>query len=285
MWQARGAMKPLRILPEDLAPGDARARDVDWSTLRLERVGAAEHPLFERAYGRLWREFGAAGEMERREVIAERLAWDRPVAGHTLRYELLAVLSGPEIVGLRDHTAIVPPRRPDGSRRVVVHLSHVVVEPALRGGGLSGWLRALPLQLARECAAAAGGADDPITLVGEMEPADGVTPAVMARLRSYDRAGFLEVDPAVVRYHQPDFRPPAQIDATSLRPVPLALVLRRVGDEAATSLRGDELRELLTALYTMFGVHLRPEDMAPLWSQLRALPGPAASVPLLPLLR
>ena len=34
----------------------------------------------------------------------------------------------------------------------------------------------------------------------------GVTPMVMARLRSYDRAGFLKIDPDAVRYLQPDFR-------------------------------------------------------------------------------
>ena len=46
----------------------------------------------------------------------------------------------------------------------------MIVEPPLRGGGLSGWLRAFPLQAGRECAAAAGEpASDRITLVAEME--------------------------------------------------------------------------------------------------------------------
>lgn len=275
---------PLRILPEDLAPGDGRARDVDWSSLRLERIGSAAHPLFQRAYDRLWREFGDKGEMERPDVIAARLAWDprRPVDGHALRYEMIAVLAGDAIVGLRDHTAIVPPREPGAPRTAVVHLSHVLVEPPLRGGGLSGWLRALPLQAARACAAAAGGCDR-ITLLGEMEHPDGVTPAVAARIRSYGRAGFVAVDPARVDYQQPDFRPPGAIAATGLRPVPLMLIVRRVGAEDERSVAGAEVRGLVAALYTMFGVHVRREHMAPLWSRLAALPEPDARVELRPL--
>lgn len=272
--------RDVQLLPEDLAPGDGRARDVDWSRLRLERIRSAAHPLFGRAYERLWREFGAQGEMEREAVIAGRLAWDRPVAGHALRYELLVVLAGQEIVGLRDHTAIVPPRRPGAPGRVLVHLSHVVVEPALRGGGLSGWLRALPLQTARELAADVDAPADAITLVGEMEHPDGVTPAVTARLRSYDRAGFLAVDPATVDYVQPDFRAPHIIEASTLRPVPLMLVVRRVGAEAERTISGAEVRELHTALYTMFGAHIRPEHMAPLWARLDRLPGPLETVAL-----
>ena len=80
-----------------------------------------------------------------------------PSAGSALAYELLVVRRGGEVAALRDHTAVV---RLDGSGRpgpgpVVVHLSHAFVEPPHRGSGLAGWLRALPLQAARRCAAAA----------------------------------------------------------------------------------------------------------------------------------
>ena len=280
------AMQPLRIAPEDLAPGDQRARELDWSRLRVRAVHDPRDPLFHRIYDRLWQEFGARGEMERREVIRERLAWDpqKPVHGHALRYELLAVLAGDGLVGLRDHTAVVPPRtEPDAPTRVLVHLSHVIVEPALRGGGLSAWLRALPLQTARACAAAAGRRCDAITLVGEMEhPSDG-SPDVLARLRSYGRAGFRKPDPQLVHYHQPDFRAPAEIDASSPQPVPLLLALRRVGAEHEGHVAAAELRELVTGLYTMFAVHQRPEHMAPLWAQLAAMPREGL-IPLLPLL-
>ena len=33
--------RDVQLLPEDLAPGDGRARDVDWSRLRLERIRSA----------------------------------------------------------------------------------------------------------------------------------------------------------------------------------------------------------------------------------------------------
>ncbi len=276
-----------RIIPEDLAPGDARALAVDWSRLRVERVRSPDHPLFAPLYDRLWAEFGAHGEMEKRDVITDRFGWDprQRVNHHALLYEMLAVLDGDAIVGLRDHTAIVPrpPHRGDHPGQVIVHLSHVIVEPALRGGGLAGWLRALPLQAARECAAAAGEpGGDAITLVAEMEHPDGVTPMIMTRLRSYDRAGFRKIDPDTVRYVQPDFRPPAEIDASSLQPVPLSLVVRRVGRESEATLPGAEVRALVGALYTMFGVHMRADHMAPLWGLLDHFPGPGETVLLRP---
>lgn len=276
---------PPQLIPEDLAPGDARAFEVEWAGLRVERVRSADHPLFDRLYDRLWREFGALGEMEKRAVIAGRLAWDprRPVAHHALLYEMLAVLAGDELVALRDHTAIVPrpPHRADHPGQVVVHLSHVIVEPPMRGGGLSAWLRAFPLQAARECAAAAGEpAGDRITLVAEMEHPDPRSANVMARLRSYERAGFRKIDPDAVRYLQPDFRPAAEIDASSVQPVPLALVIRRVGREHEPTLSGGEVRAIVGALYSMFGAHARADHLAPLWALLDHFPGPGETVAL-----
>lgn len=278
-------VEPPQLIAEDLAPGDVRALEVDWAGLRVERVRSPDHPLFPRLYARLWQEFGARGEMEKEAVIVERLGWDprQPIAHHALRYEMLAVLAGDELVGLRDHTAIVPAPPHDRGHpgQVFVHLSHVIVEPPLRGGGLSAWLRAFPLQTARECAADAGEpVGDRITLVAEMEHPDGHTPAVMARLRSYDRAGFLKIDPDAVHYVQPDFRLPAEIDASAVQPVPLALVVRRVGREHETTLSGAEARAIVRALYTMFGVHVRADHMAPLWGLLDRLPGPGETVRL-----
>ncbi len=278
---------PLELLAADLAPGDAAARDFDWSGLRVVRIRTPDHPLFQTVYRRLWEEFGPRGEMEKEAVIAARLEWDptRPVHRHAFRYEMLAAVRGEEIVGLRDHTAMVPcpPHRTDHPGQVIVHLSHLIVEPPLRGTGLSGWLRAFPIQTARECARLAGeAARNRITLVAEMEHPDGVTPVVMARLRSYDRAGFLKIDPDEVRYCQPDFRQPAEIDTTSVQPVPLALVVRRVGREADPSISGAEVREIAAALYTMFGVDVRADHMAPLWALLDHFPGPGETIPLRP---
>ncbi len=246
------------FIPEDLAPGDRRARE-HRSDLRVRAVRDAQDPLFDRLYARLWHEFGHRNEMESRATIVERLAQDPRdlVHGHALRYELLAVLDDDDnIVGLRDHTAIVPPAAAPGApSRVLVHLSHVIVEAQHRGTGLAGWLRALPLQTARTCAALARRSCDGITLVGEMEhPSDATD--VQTRLRSY---------------------------ASSLQPVPLMLALRRVGREHERTVPAAEVHELVTGLYTVFAVHQRREDMAPLWAWCDALPRTGA-VPLLPLL-
>ncbi len=245
----------------DLAPGDRRVLAADWTDFTVDTVRSPVDPAFEEGYRRLWTEFGPKGEMESRDVIASRLAWDprRSEGGCALLYEMLVVRRRGEIVAVRDHTAILRP----GAGVVIVHLSHVLVEPALRGSGLASWLRALPVTTARRCAAlAVGGASDvPVTLVAEMERDDGVTTAVVRRLRSYAKAGFSLVDPARLDYHQPDFRSAAEIDASACTPLRLSLVIRRVGREQDRCVAGSEVAALVDALYRMFGVHLPDADM------------------------
>lgn len=275
---------PPELIAADLAPGDTAAIDFDWSGIGIVRIRRPDHPLFRRAYRRLWDEFGPRGEMEKESVIEARLGWHpaHPINHHALLYEMIAVETRGQLIAVRDHTVIVPrPPQREPLKHVLVHLSHMLVEPRMRGSGLSGWLRAFPIQTARECGALAGGSPhDQITLVAEMEHPDGVTPGVMMRLRSYERAGFTKLDPDRVRYHQPDFRAPETIDMTSVRPLPLALIVRRVGREADPAFTGAEVREIVTALYTMFGVHVRAEHMAPLWALLNSFPDPGETVRL-----
>ena len=275
---------PPALLAADLAPGDSAAADFDWASLRVVRIRRPDHPLLEPVYCRLWREFGARGEMETRPVIDARLRGDARGAGDrpALLYEILAVESGGDVIAVRDHTAIAPAAHAAGEQpSVIVHLSHLLIEPRWRGSGLSAWLRAFPIQTARECAAVAGAPHgDRITLAAEMEHVDGGSPDVIARLRSYERAGFSKIDPERVPYCQPDFRPPEVIDRTSVRPVPLALVIRRVGREGEAVIRGSEARAIVAALYTMYGAHLRPDHMAPLWALLDQLPAPDETIAL-----
>ena len=267
--------------PADLAPGDAWAARLDWSDLALHRVCSPGDPRFAAAYDTLWREFGAKGEMEQRAVIVDRLAWEprQPIGGCALHYEMLVLERAGAIVALRDHTAILPLAEPHGP--TVVHLSHALVLPSERGTGLGAWLRALPLVAARACAERAGVAPRKIILVAEMEPPDPAIAERVARLRIYGRAGFRCVDPEHVDYRQPDFRTPAAIDASTLTPLPLALMVRRVGDEDATTVPGAAVRALVRALYTMYGVHQRARDMAPLWRRIDALPAEHEPVRLL----
>ncbi len=275
-----------QLIAADLAAGDLTARDFDWAGTRVVRVRSPLHPRFAPACQRLWAEFGSRGEMEQEEVIRTRLAWSPacPVNGHALLYEMLVVERGAEIIAVRDHTAIVPNARIAGAPEVIVHLSHMLIEPAWRGTGLSGWLRALPIQTGIEGArAAAGAACSPVvTLVAEMEHPDGVTPAVMGRLRSYERAGFLKIDPQRIHYAQPDFRTTGEIDRSAFQPVPLALVARRVGREAERAIGLAEAKRIVAALYVMYGVTMLARHMRPLSDWLDALSEIGEPVALVP---
>ncbi len=275
---------PLRA--EDLAPGDREAAARDRTQLRVRRIRDVTDPDFAVAYDRLFTEFGARGEMEARSVIRDRLAWApaRPVGRAALAYELLVLRRGEEIAALRDHTAIL---QLDASGRprpgpLVVHLSHAFVEPAHRGGGLAAWLRALPLQTARRCAAAVRTVQAPIVLVAEMEAPDPTRPERMPRLRSYERAGFQKVDPAAAPYAQPDFRT-AEVAAGALRPpIPLALVLRRVGRENESSMPAAELAAVVDAIYAVYAVHIPAAALDPLRAAAKDWTARHASFRLLP---
>jgi len=300
---------PFEPSIHDLAPGDRGVLGASWDSFTLHAVRSPADPLFDDSFGRLWREFGERGEMERREVIEERLAWDprRPIGGHALLYEMLVVRRDGEVVAVRDHTAIATPAVLAGEEgaNVVVHLSHVLVEPSMRGRGLASWLRALPIQTGRRCLATARAAQTEraaamaaprgdegaqrhrkraipgITLVAEMEHDDGRTPAVVARLRSYAKAGFRVVDPTRVPYSQPDFRDAGEIERRGEQPVPLCLVLRRVDREEETRMGGAELAAIVGALHAMFAVHVRADHMAGVRALAAAMPAAAESVDLL----
>ncbi|HXG49003.1 MAG TPA: GNAT family N-acetyltransferase [Methylomirabilota bacterium] len=276
------AQRSVEFLPGDLAPGEVKSRELPTGEFTVHCVRSGADPLFARAFERLWAEFGARHEMEQPEVIARRLTWHPAQATGDcwLRYEMLVVRRRDEVVAVRDHTAVVA--CPDGAAHAVVHLSHVWVEPAWRRTGLAGWLRAWPLQTARACLAAAGQPmDSPVTLVAEMEHPEEGLPERMIRLKAYEKAGFKKIDPNVVPYLQPDFRPPAEIDAGGgPKPLPFGLIIRRVGREAQDCIRGAEIRHLVTALYRMYGAGFRERDMAGLWESLRDYPALDAAVAL-----
>lgn len=267
--------------PADLAPGDAKSAAFDASQVSVARVASRDDPLFEQAYARLWEQFGAAAEIETREVLGRRLAWNpaQPRDGFAMKYDLLLVrnLAG-NFAAARDHTAIAD------ATRVVVHLSHALVDPASRRSGLAGWLRAFPIQTARDCLARAGlPASVPVTLAAEMEYPDGFDEARNIRLRAYERSGCKKIDPAVVDYQQPDFRPPAEIDASG-GPAPLRFqfIVRRVGREQEETITGAEVRDLAERLYRMYAQETRPQDMAVMWPMLDQYPAPDARIALLP---
>ena len=262
---------PLAFPPADLAPGDAKSAGLDVSAFQFHRIRGIDDPLFDFAHAELWAEFGAKNEMEHRETLARRFA-----LAPRILYEMILVRRAGEFIGARDHTAIL---LRDGTQ-AVVHLSHNLLAPAARRTGLGGWMRAFPIQTARERLA---GKSAPVTLAAEMEYDDGREPQRAIRLRAYERGGFVKIDPRRVDFHQPDFRPPAEIDASGgPRPVKFQLVIRRVGREHETTIRGAEIRVLVQSLYDIYGPQFRPQDMAHPLLDLARLPADEATVSLLP---
>lgn len=274
----------IDFIAADLAPGDDRSLAMERGGLDVASVPAAGHPLFATAYEKLWAEFGAVHEMETREVIERRLAWQpaRQFEGCWLRYEMILVRRQGEFIAVRDHTAIITRR--EGAAQAVVHLSHVLIDPAARRTGLAGWLRAWPIQTARACLCVAGAPEhSPITLVAEMEHPDSQFPARMIRLKAYEKAGFKKVDPVAVQYFQPDFRPPAEIDGGGgPRPLPFGLIVRRVGREQEQTVRGAEVRAMVESLYRMYATGFRESDMAAVGRTLGGYPADDAVIPLAP---
>lgn len=276
------ANDPIQFIAADLAPGDLKSLDLARGDLEVVPIQSSEHPLFASTYMRLWDEFGASHEMEQRDVIERRLAWHPAArAGNCwLRYEMLLLQRHGKFVAARDHTAVAVCR--ESAAHAVVHLSHVLVEPASRRTGLAGWLRAWPIQTARACLAAARlPIASPITLVAEMEHADPQFPHRMIRLKAYEKAGFKKIDPKMLKYFQPDFRPPAEIDASGQpNPLLLALVLRRIGRECEQIVSGKEVREIVNGIYQMYATGFRAQDMAGLWESLGDYPPDAAEISL-----
>ncbi|HWP64801.1 MAG TPA: hypothetical protein VNO26_02670 [Candidatus Limnocylindria bacterium] len=273
--------------PADLAPGDVSATDFDWSELTLRRVRGPDDPEFAAAYDYLGREFGPRGEMERRPVIAERLTWDprRPTGDVALLYEMLVVRRGEQLLAVRDHTAVVPLDEHGRPRRspTIVHLSHVLIDPAYRGSGLAAWMRALPLEAARRCMRGCGQMPETaIVLVAEMEhPVPGDLER-LRRLRSYERAGFQKVDPVAAPYAQPDFRSVEELGAEPPVAVPLALIVRRVGRERESHMPADELAAIVEGIYAVYARHVPARVIEPLRAEAAAYTARHRRVRLLP---
>ncbi len=268
------------MLSADLAPGDSKSLSRDWSDIDLHAIRSLDDMAFEMAFGALWAEFGAIGEMEQTDVLARRFARN-PAEMHdgcALLYEMMLLTADGKFAAVRDQTAIVV----EDMEPVVVHLSHNLVAPEWRRSGLAGWLRALPVQTARDCLAAQKRpAGSPIILVGEMEHRPAGTPP-HPRLLAYEKAGYRKVDPSRIPYAQPDFRPTSMIDDSGIQPVPLSLIIRRVGHDAEPTISGADVRAIAIALYKMYAASLRPKDVEPLLVALSTWPGDSEQIPLIP---
>lgn len=268
--------------PGHLAPGDLKSLQGDWSGFELHEIRSTDDPFFQTAFSALWREFGEAGEMEQADIIAARMKWNPSEIrnGAGFLYAMQLVMRDGEFVAVRDHTAIVL----EGHPGAVVHLSHNFVAPAWRRSGIAGWMRALPVSTALDALAAAGQSTKaPVTLVGEMEHFHPAHSATGIRLTAYEKAGYKMVDPSCVDYLQPDFRDPRIIDLENgPRPLPLCLMLRRIGKENEDSVSGAEIRFCVNALYKMYALGFRESDMREVLETLQNYPAPDALIPLIP---
>lgn len=272
-------MQDFFFEPGDLAPGDQLSVGFDSANVDVHRIVSAEDPLFEEAYRALWEYFGPTNELESAEVLARRLAWNgkSPQCKPSMLYDLVLLRAEGRFVAVCDHTAVAD------AQGVVVHVSHVLIDSSMRRTGLGGWIRAFPIQTARRCLREAGLAPDlPITLVAEVEYPDG-SDERMIRLKAYERAGFRKIDPAVIDYHQPDFRAPEIIDASGgPQPLPFQVIVRRVGREDATQVRGAEVRSMVECLYRVYARDFREQEMEGVWRQLEAYPSAEAQIRLVP---
>ena len=263
-------MNPSLLTPDLLSPGDQKSAALDPAQFMWSRIRSADDPLFETAYAALWAEFGAAHEMETREVLAARFA------SPAMRSEMILARVGETIAAVRDQTVMW------FEGEIMVHLSHLLVAPEWRRSGLAGWMRAVAVLSARAVASVQGKPDANITLVGEMEYDDGSDPRRSVRLLAYERAGFQKIDPRAVRYFQPDFRPHSEIDAQGgARPLPFQVILRRVGRETESTVNGTDVRRIVRALDAMYGAQFRSGDMAHPALRLDAYPPENAEVALI----
>lgn len=245
------------------------AETPDFGGFEVHLVTAIDSPYFERAYDLLWAQFGDKNEMETRDTLQARFQ----LAPQAF-YELALVLDDKgEWAAVCDYSLIAGAQAGD---ELVVHLSLTLVNPACRKSHLASKL--LHFTICRAMAVSAGAA---ITLLAESEYDDSIDPAKAVRLRAFEKIGLQKADPQVVHFFQPDFSAPKDLQAIyEAQPVPLQLLLIRVGREDDTAIGGRELKRLVRRLYWMYGQQFRPQDMAHPALSLASYPADDARIAL-----
>ncbi len=211
----------LTVDPADVVDRERARVETVLRTVTLAEVRDPDAPAFHAIFDLLDAFFGAAGEMETREALANfvrarRLDYAPGLSG---TYHLIGAWHGDTLVAARDCYVDV-----DAATGVcVVALAHVYVAPAWRRTGLASALRALPSTLARAVVTERFGAPLPTLVVAEMEPADPADPDTLLRLCAYGRSGFAALDPTRLPYSQPEFRDLPDAHHTG---IPLLMLLR-----------------------------------------------------------
>lgn len=267
-------MKLVELEPADVADEKGRQALAQYA---IEELGPEDRDRFDEAYRILDAEFGARGELERREVI-EKWIFGRSSSEPKTYYLLVARDREGRIAAVRDCHV----RMAKQANVVVAYLAHVIVLPEHRRTGLGAVMRAAPIALARRVASASPGMD--ILIAAEMEPVEPNEEATRIRLVAYGRAGFKAIEPSCLPYCQPDFRDLTKVKDTP-KPLPLLAVVRWLENEDRERLPKRFAAAYVEVLYAVFGTHCREEDMAPLRKHtldaLAAAPG--EDVPLITL--
>ena len=269
--------KRIRLCMKDLFHQDV-VEMIERETRKYElwSIDNPDAPEFDEAYQLLWDTFGPTGEMERKDVIRKFLRddpFEPEPSGTFMRYFLL-VARGEDgrIRGVRDGTVLVNPAyAPD---LCVVYLAHIYMRPDARGTVLSYWLRISPVEMAVKFLAdlhAMGKINLPapnapgkyfgmrVDLAAEVEYFTPEEPVSWQRILFYGRGGFDAINPRHFPYRQPDFRDPEVIRETGNRPLPLMLLVRRMGRERQAQLPIEEARALMRLLYDDFADHCEPD--------------------------
>ena len=261
-----------RPSPRRPRPGrPRRRRRATGRTSRVRRIRDAEDPDFAVAYERLWGEFGARGEMEtaRGDPRAAGVG-SRHVPSAARGARLRAARAAPRGEPSR-RCATTPPwcasTRAGGRLPAPSWCTSRTrfVEPAHRGSGLAAWLRALPLQTARRCAAAAGCAPGtPIVLVAEMEPPDPAEPAAMAAAALL-RARRLPEGRSERGALRAAGLPPARGAGAAPRPSRCrsASCCAASGARARSAMPAAEVAAVVEAIYAVYAVHVPARGARP----------------------
>lgn len=240
-------------------------------------VDDPQSPWLARGHAVLAEEFGPRGEMETLDQLRKRLCpvHERSRDGYHVTYEMMLLVDDDNaIIGAGDYCVIVrgdmgKAQRPD--RPVVGFLSHLWIAPGHRR-------RSLTRRILERLEALVGcdgqdGAGARV-LVAEVDPPRPGDREREQRLEYFRRVGYAPV-PGVA-YLQPDFN--ADGGGGASVPVPLLLLLRRLGRAAEGELSGAQLRHVVESLYAMYARSVDERHIAAVRASLAGYPAPDAVV-------
>lgn len=262
-------------------------RDGHSETLKTHIITSSDDLLFDRAYAVLNDYFGSRNEMETRDVIISRFSWraDEVINDFSMLYQLAYITDEHDtLAAVGDYSVIVNHSACHKGQAVVVHLSHIWVNPKKPGRGIVKHLmHSLTTDAAKLAIKTAKlTSEQPITLVGEVEPYEAGNEERIRRIKVFLYNGLRLVDPANIQYFQPDFRPAADIAVEQKSmPVQLSLMIRRVDRESADTTDALEIKHIVNCLYHMYAQGLSAKAIEDAYLTLKAYPLDATPVALL----